>query len=171
MANDLIDQLRGSLAEFDGKAVSLLTETEAMLGSRPGYLDGLIAVAGDREVSVGDGATWLFKSALESGQTLSVGQSEHLIATLPDLKGWAAQLHICQSVRYFSLDETQAEVVAGWLEPLLAHKRPFLRAWSLDAIWCLAKSHDKLRDRADTALSNAENDDAASVRARARNLK
>ena len=57
---------------------------------------------------------------------------------------------------------------ADWFETLLKNDRPFLRAWSMDALQKLAQQDAELAQRADTALAAAEHDPAASVRVRAR---
>lgn len=140
------------------------------MSGEPGYLDALIALSSESDSHVSSGATWLLKSALEQCATLSADQTAALCEALPELSGWQAQLHICQSLRLLSIGPTGAGEVAHWLEPLLAHDRPFLRAWALDALGSLAGDHPQYRARFAKALSDAAQDDAASVRARARNL-
>lgn len=161
----MMDGLRDALARFDGKAVSLLGEAEARFGSRPGYRDALVTLAFDRDAAVSGGATWLLKAALEQGAAVD---TPRLVAGLGKESGWAASLHLCQSVRF--LDVEDAEPVVTWLRPLLSHKRPFLRAWALDAMVHVAKAAPDHAQEAEAALEQAGRDAAASVRARARNL-
>ena len=121
--------LRARLAAYDGRAVTLLGEVEAACRTLPGYTDALIALCADRSETVAAGASWLLRSALQSGDAL-----------------------------------------ARWLEPLLRHERPFLRAWSLDALAHLAAAHPGHGAAYAAALVRALEDDAASVTARARRL-
>ncbi len=167
---DIRDQLRTRLADYDGRAVTLLGETEAALGGKAGYLDALIALAGDDEAHVSSGATWLLKSALENGCEFSAVQVAALCESLANIAIWDAQLHVCQSIQYLFISEECAKQLADWLEPLLSHDRPFLRAWSLDALYRVSQQHRGHAAAFASALAVAEQDGAASVRARARKL-
>lgn len=156
--------------------MTVLGETEANLRGNPGYRDALISMVDDKEPMVASGATWLLKSCLEKGGALSARQTAALIAALPSGEGkrWSAALHLCQCVRYLTLTDAgskaEAETLWAWLAPLLHHTRPFVRAWSLDALAHLARAHDERRADFEAALQRASDDEAASVRARARQL-
>ena len=170
-SRDLSQFLRSMLSEYDGKATTYLGEAEAALSGEDGYLDALVSLRGEEEGHIAGGASWLLKSALEKGRALSEGQIEALAARLPEITGWAAQLHICQSVRLLTVSADSAKRLADWLAGLLNHQRPFLRAWSLDALGVLAEAHSEHGQAFNAALALAHEDEAASVRARARNLK
>ncbi|MEM7701440.1 MAG: hypothetical protein AAF251_05835 [Pseudomonadota bacterium] len=170
----LSQDLRAALTPFDGKATSLLGEAEAAFGRQVAYIEALITLIGDAGPYVGSGATWLLKSFLEHGGALSAEQTQTLIAALPsgDDAHWSTQLHLCQSMRYLDLSGVGASSLRSsslwlWVEPLLTHKRPFLRAWSLDALAHLAREHKAYQADFEKALQRASKDEAASVRARA----
>ena len=128
------DELRSRLAEHDDWSVTLLGEAEAALRDQPHYIDALIELAGSVEAHASAGATWLIKSSLEKGRILDGEQTVALVGSLPNVTNWAAQLHLCQSMRMLEVPIDKAEAVAVWLSPLLEHKRPFVRAWALDAL-------------------------------------
>lgn len=159
------------MSAFDGRALTTLGEIEAACSGHDGYRDHLIALCDDAESPVSSGATWLLKSLLERGGTLTAEETDALCRRLAGLRDWAAQLHVCQSFRYLAIGAPQAEEVARWLSPLLTHERPFLRAWSMDALCSLADQHTAFAKAAKVAHENAGRDAAASVRARARNIK
>lgn len=163
--------LRDDIAAFDGRATTILGEAEARFRARPDYAASLVALAGDAEPAVSSGATWLLKAHLEAGGALAPAETDALTASLRAIAAWDAQLHVCQSVRYLTLSARDAGRLARWLESLLAHERPFLRAWSLDALWRLASRHQRHRRRAEQAFEAAGEDPAASVKARARKLR
>ena len=169
-ARATLDELRVRLAEYDGRSVTILGETEAQLSSKDGYLDALIALCSVREEHMAAGATWLIKSALEAKRVLTPLQVETLITQLPSACGWAAQLHLCQSIGLLDIPVKHAGDVAAWINSLLAHDRPFVRAWALDALSHVAARDDGLAPSFEDALGKAHDDEAASVRARARNL-
>lgn len=171
MAVSLTTDLRERLSRYDGRATSLLGEAEAAFADRSGYLDALITLSREPTGHIADGATWLLKSALETGRELSQAQTEALCDALEDVHSWPAQLHLCQTVRYWQVSSPGAAVLAAWLVPLLAHERPFLRAWSVDALAHIAAAYPEYERRFRKALTTAEQDEAASVRARAGKLR
>ena len=165
-----LNNLRNTLLAFDGKAITILGEIEARCGMHSDYLDQLVVLAGDPASSISSGATWLLKSHLEKQGELSGAQTESLVLNVGAVKDWSAQLHLCQSVRFLEVTDALAEPLVTWLDPLLAHQRPFLRAWSLDALCDVAKHHTRFMTKAQHALKAAHADPAASVKARARNI-
>ncbi|MEL7447354.1 MAG: hypothetical protein AAGK02_16370, partial [Pseudomonadota bacterium] len=78
---------------------------------------------------------------------------------------------VCQSIRYLAIPAGHAQLVARLLAPLLNHRRPFLRAWALDALDWVARVEPGLRGQVSAAMDEAERDDAASVRARAKAIR
>ena len=170
-ASDLLEVLRTRLSVYDGKATTLLGEAEAALSGEEGYLDALIGLLAEADGHIANGASWLIKSALERGGVLSEVQVEALLKHLPRLTDWATQLHICQSVRLLNVPARNAQVLADWVTGLLDHERPFLRAWSLDALGALAGQYREHSQAFNAALERAHQDQAASVKARARNLR
>ncbi|WP_421788057.1 hypothetical protein [Hyphobacterium sp.] len=167
----LSQDLRGALARIDGRATTIVGEAEARFSGEPEYISTLIGLVDDAEPMVQSGATWLLKSAMEKGQELSSAETADILDRLDRISEWSAQLHICQFAESLTLNDAGARRLADWLQPLLNHKRPFLRAWSLHALCALGREFSPVRPRAAAALERASDDASASVRARARNIK
>lgn len=163
--------LRLSLSAYDGKSVTILSEIAARHRGDDRFVDDLIALAGDAEELIADASTRLIKMQIDEGETLSPAQTSALVRIMPKIQSWQASLHCCQIVGRLKLSPQQAKTLAPWLKTLLAHERPFLRAWSLDGLCALAGFSKDLHKSAETALAKAANDPAASVRARARNIR
>ena len=159
------------LTEYDGKAVSLLSEARAMCQTSPDYIEELITLCADPRPVVSDGATWILKAELEDGLNLSPDLTQRLVGALDNIQSWAASLHLCQSVERLSLTSSQADHFLEWARGFADHPRPFLRAWSLHARVVLGRETDRHHAEAEEALRKAETDKAASVRARARQLR
>lgn len=161
--------LETRLLDFDGKAVTLLSEARTACRDEPGFLSALVGFCADGRADVSAGATWILKAELEDGASLSPPLTARLVASLETITAWQAQLHLCQLISMLSLAPDQAEAVRTWLWPFLSHERPFLRAWALDALCRLpgARADQTIRD----TLYRLESDPAASVRARARKLR
>ncbi len=166
-----ISDLRRDLLAFDGRNLTALGEIAARHEGNLGYLDGLVALADGTNGQVSDGATWLVKAYLEAGGELTKPQCGMLISKLETVENWVSKLHLCQVVRYLSPNVQEAEEIVRWLLPLLSHDRPFLRAWSLDALCHVSALNSAYANRAVEALNSAIRDPAASVRARAKNLR
>lgn len=94
-----------------------------------------------------------------------------IVARLDAVPTWQAALHLCQTAQFLDFTPDQARQFAGWAARFLGHERPFLRAWSMDALHYAAAQAPELALLAERALSAAEKDKAASVRARARNTR
>ena len=161
--------LETRLLDFDGKAVTLLSEARTASRDEPGFLGALVSFCADRRGNVGAGATWILRAELEDGATLPPPHTAQLVASLEAITAWQAQLHVCQFMPMLSLTPDQVRAAQTWLWPFLNHERPFLRAWALDALCRLpgAQADQTIRD----ALHHLESDAAASVRARARKLR
>jgi len=163
--------LEANLLEFDGKAISILSEAIAAHHDSADYLKQVIHFSTDKRPYVADGATWILKFEAENGLRVGSDRLIPLIANLEAIKSWPAQLHLCQAVDAFEFTEKQAEQFYHWAASMHNHERPFNRAWSLHAQVVIAAKFAKFRKSASLALVNSEADVAASVRARVRNLK
>lgn len=160
------DDLRQELTEYDGRSPSILSEILVRRHGQPGFLSGLIELASDEEPSVSEGATWIIKALVEDGHTLTPQDIERLIEGLDNITAWQAQLHVCQIVCRISVPKEAALTLGRWLTALLEAPRPFLRAWAVDA---LCRLQPTFLDRT-ALLRRMQTDEAASVRARVRNL-
>lgn len=166
-----ISELLQALRAFDGKAISILSEARARFGESEGFMSELAALIASQEGAVSDGATWLIKNSAESGVVLGPPEVAAIVDRLDDVRSWGAVLHLCQTAEYFAFTSDQARRFGEWAAQFLNHKRPFLRAWSMDALQHAARHAPDLAPLAEKALIGAENDSAASVRARARNVR
>ncbi len=163
--------LEQHLLEFDGKAISCLSEAQVACGDAADYLDDLIRLCADPRPLVSAGATWILKAELETGKTLPDAHRDSLVQALPGITAWQATLHLMQVVDRLILTAEQGEVLAGWARQYADHKRPFLRAWSLHARVTLAHRFPRPDNDLQALLSEADQDQVASVRARARQLR
>lgn len=164
------ETLRNELTAFDGKALTILGEIEARHNQEKGYRNALSTLASDPEPVIASGATWLIKHYLENGGSLTTYQIDQLLSSTPTMSDWMAQLHLCQSIKYLDLTKDEAVILIPWLDIMMCHQRPFLRAWALDALCYIARHHSAFLHNASVALATAKTDTAASVKARARNI-
>ena len=163
--------LEDALRQSDGKGITTLSEIRAAFAGGRTFLSELIGLVGHDETPISDGATWLIKDRLDDGVRLTRSQTEILVGSLHAISSWQAQLHICQSIRHLEISGSLTDDCADWLKPLLRSDRPFLRAWSMDALQWLGSHSPELAGPVEAALTAAEQDSAASVRARARHWR
>lgn len=167
----LISDLRAKLGDYDGKAISILSEADAQFRDQPSYFDSLISLCADEDPLIAQGASWIIKNRLDEGLPLTPKESESYIINLSAHQDWQTQLHLCQSIKHLTIPAKIAEHLLRILIVLRHHKRPFVRAWSLDALVHLSKQHPTYTDRVQAEFRQAQDDPAASVKARARNLQ
>ncbi len=167
---ELIDDIQAALATFTGREVSLLSEVKARFRSRPDFETSIIALAASDDPMISRAAMWIILESVREGafpvHRISVALQPHLQA----LSDWQAVLCLLQAFEQPSQPIDHAESYADFAEANLRHRRPFLRAWSMNTMCRLAHFHPELAARAQKAHQNALNDPAASVRARARNI-
>ena len=166
----MTDSLESRLAKAEGTSTTLLSEIRAEARNKPGFLDSVIGFADDTRDEISNGATWILKAEVEDGTQLSEPQLNALVKSLENIKSWQARLHILQIAGRLVVTEQQAQHLFAFAETDGDSSRPFLRAWSLDARVCLAHDFAAFKPAALRALEDAQKDQAASVRARARNL-
>ena len=166
-----MSELLQALRAFDGKATSILSEARARFGGNADFLNQLAALIASPEGSVSDGATWLIKNCAESDVVPGPLEIAAIVARLDDVPTWQAALHLCQTAEFLAFTPDQARRFAEWAARFLDHERPFLRAWSMNALQHAARHTPDLAPLAETALALAEDDRSASVRARARKIR
>ncbi|NRB05772.1 MAG: hypothetical protein HRU30_21215 [Rhodobacteraceae bacterium] len=162
--------LENRLLEFDGVAVTILSEAREACGEMADYWPELVRLSPSSEGHISAAATWIIKAELEDGATPPAPALANLISALSDISAWQAQLHLCQCLHLASLSTDQARAAAKWATGFAIHKRPFLRAWSLNLRAALGVNHAVLAKDGQKARETALADTAASVRARARHM-
>ena len=167
---DLTADLRRSLDSFDGNAVSMLSEIRARFGTSTDFKPALIGLFAETEGHISRGATWIWLDHLKAGGTATREDWAAINDQLDQITDWQAVLHVLQSVDFLTELPANTRALSAFASRHLSHKRPFVRAWALNALCRLAALDPSLTAEAIQAHADALNDPAASVRARARNL-
>lgn len=157
-----------ALADFDGKRVEGLQAVVAEGPATPEVVEVLID-AFDGEPDTATAASWLVRAYLEQGLDLDPRATTRLISRVAALPDGFARLHVCQAVRHLDVPTAAAPRLAHFLRACADSRNTYLRAWAPDAFARLALQHAAFGDEARRRVAAALNDDAASVRARARN--
>ncbi len=157
--------------EFDGKTTGSLEVACKAAGKDFTEFERLLKFAGSEDTRLQIAATWALRKLLELGAEMTVEHCNSFVKIAAAQTAWEAQLHIVQSVQFIRNQDLNARQLAEIIMPWHAAERPFLRAWTLDAVCHLAQLDAGLKPDARTLLAQSEADPAASVRARARNLR
>lgn len=116
------------------------------------------------------GASWLLKYHLKQGQQLSAEEQLSLLQKLDALKDWETQLHILQIFPFLVIPSDLKLSVETFLRTTLTSTNKFVRAWSYNGFYLLAAQFPEYRAEAKQFLDMAIRDEAASVKARIRNI-
>lgn len=117
------------------------------------------------------GASWLLKRYLENDGKLTNQQIHQIYKALPIINNWETRLHLLQSIPYLPISNTDKNTVEDFVRDGLTGLNKFVRAWSYHGFYELARTFPEFRTEAKQLFELAMNDEAASVKARIRNLK
>lgn len=174
-----LEELRQRLSRWDGKSVAdLETIYRALLESKNHSLTDiqqqLIALLED--VTLQTAASWLLKRAWEQNNlTPSAAVSKKIIHALPLLETWETKLHILQSLPHLplsqsSISKTESKKLYAFLHKNLSAENKFVRAWTYHGFYELALNYPSYTEEVKLLFRRAMLDEAASVKARIRNI-
>ncbi len=163
---NLIDEL----GKFDGKRTAPLDKIAQRILHRKGIVNELIAFAQSNDIKIQSAATWLLKNLNEQRNLFSEAQTVDLIDLLSNLNHWDAKLHVLQILPSLTIPSQHFDPLQRNLKKNTQSENKLLRAWSFNGLEVLAYQHSSLRSEVNRILSVAQNDPAASVRARIRQI-
>lgn len=162
------DALSQALFDFDGKSTGPLERFAAAHNADAELVAELCEFAASDDQNLQAAATWLLKRFGVNSAQLSPGQTETLLGLLTQDTGWLSRIHVLQMLDSLIVPTTLAEPLLAALAAQAVGANTFIRAWSVHGAVVLADQHPAYRDRALDLLAAAEQDEAASVRARIR---
>ena len=173
-----IKALEKAIEAFDGKDISNLKQAATLVEANKAAVDGLICYCQKGSENSAQGASWVLKFWWEKvwwekGWAFSSPQATKLIDILIAAKSWQLRLHILQLLSGLTIAENQHEKLYYHLRHCLTDNNKFVRAWSYNGLAELARQYPLYRDEVKKLFELAQNDngEAASVKARIRNIK
>lgn len=161
-------RLLEEIASWDGKSAAALQSTYERHGDEEGFLATILEHIGDVELQ--RAATWLLKRHLEAGNSLSPGGSRAILGVLSDQEHWESKLHVLQCLPYLDIPEDQSAALEQFLDSCLESDKKFVRAWAYNGYNELSLRFPRYREEVKLMLARASESEAASVRARIRNI-
>jgi hypothetical protein len=166
-----ISQLEARLQHFDGKHIDSLFRIAAALPCDPSTIDELISLAERSDPPMQIGATWILKRFQSQNAVFSPVQVTKLIEQLCGSGPWESRLHLLQMLPKLDIPSSGTEMLFQFLVRSVGENNKFVRAWAYTALHKLATQHPDYVSEVVPLLANGQEDEAASVRARLRQLK
>jgi HEAT repeat protein len=159
-----------TLQDFDGKRTVVLERLNATLPRNESSMAQLLAVAEHDDTTLQVGATWILKRWFEDGEPLIERSVSNLVQLLKHASYWEVRLHLLQILAFVPIPTRSLSVLKKVLHEFLTNENKFVRAWALSVFASIADQNESLRSDALSMLQSAEHDEAASVRARVRQI-
>ena len=160
--------LKEHLLTWDGKSKEDIEAIYHGYSNSSDFLDRLIKLCSDESVNVA--ATWLLKCGLEHDVQMTKAQMGKVLKVLPIITQWEAKLHILQCLPFFSISKTYKARVELFLRETIADNNKFIRAWSYNGFYVLSQQYPEYIEETKQFFDMAMRVEAASVKARIRNL-
>jgi len=161
--------LQQEIANWDEKLVEDLEAIYERHSTETGLGAELVPLL--KDPSVQQGASWILKRHLEQGCVLKAAELRSFFQTLPVLEDWQTKLHLLQSLPFLTIEKQRLKYLEPFLRACLDEKNKFVRAWAYNGFYELALQHPKYQTEVDQLLEQAMQDEAASVKARVRNIR
>jgi hypothetical protein len=165
--------LKDDIANWDSKDTKHIKRVYATHYEQQGFHEFLISLF--PSIDHQDGATWLLKHAIDSGdlvpESIDPVFIENMCTTLESLIAWPAQLHVLQILTVVLFPDSCADPVEDFARSCMNSKKTFVRAWSHSVLYS-ATRNDPSKHKATIDLLEAtlhSNSTPASVKARIRN--
>ena len=126
------------------------------------------AETGDSRVQIA--ATGVLKRYLDQGVELSDALVLRLLDLFPAAEHWEVTLHLLQMLPRLSISASRVDMLCDWLRKLTRDSNTFVRAWAYTGLHRVAELYPEYRADISPLLKAAANEEAASVRARLRQL-
>ena len=160
--------LSEEIASLDGKSVAALQSTYERHSAEQDFVATILAHFADVELQ--RAATWLLKKHLEVGNSLSAAGCRAVFGGLSVQEHWESKLHILQCLPCLDIPEDESVGLEMFLDACLESDNKFVRAWAYNGFNELSLRFPRYRKKVDGMLARASESEAASVRARIRNI-
>lgn len=158
------------LQNFDGKLVEPLEDLAEELATGTDDVDQLLTVASSDDAKLQVAATWVLKRLVESDLALSQQQTREVLRLLKQVEHWEARLHLLQMLDKLAIPSRKAAGLFKRLKQLVGDENKLVRAWAYNGLFVLGDQQPRYRDEVVELLQEAEQDPAASVKARVRRI-
>lgn len=160
--------LAEEIGSWDGKSTAALQSAYERYCAEGDFVATILAHMAD--VNLQRSATWLLKKHLEMGNPLSAGDCGAIFGRLSVQEHWESKLHILQCLPYLNILEEDIVGLEKFLDACVKSDNKFVRTWAYNGFNELSLCFPRYREKVDGMLARASISEAASVRARIRNI-
>lgn len=160
--------LKRAIEQWDGKSAEDIGSVYQEYGNSSSLCSQLIDLMAEPELQ--NGATWLLKRHLEQHAGIVKEHLGQVFELLSSLVSWQSRLHILQVFEHLPIAATQVKSVELFLRRCLMDSNKFVRAWSYHGFYHLQAQYPHYQDEVKSFFAMAMSDEAASVKARIRNI-
>lgn len=160
-----------SLRKFDGKRTAELERLSDSMPRNDDSVAQLLALAEHDDTTVQVGSTWILKRWLEEGVCQVEKAAATFVQLLKHATYWEVRLHLLQMLVSLRVPARTVPRLTTLLPNLLVDDNKFVRAWALSVLAGIADQRESMREEVLSTIQVAANDDAASVRARVRQIQ
>lgn len=160
--------LQQVLQQWDGKSAATLEHAYQEYLADIKHVQPLITLLNDEQTS--DGASWLLKKFIESKGEISTEQGDCLWLLCSTWQSWPTCLHVLQVFENLPISIDNQKLVEMFLRRCLVSDNKFVRAWSYHGLFHLQRQFPQYADEVKSFFNLAMSDEAASVKARIRNI-
>jgi len=157
-----------ALEEWDGKSADDIRAIYEFYLKEPDFIDSIVNLTKNQLSQ--KGSTWLLKAWLEEGNRLEDSKIKEIYNLLDKLCHWETKLHILQSIPFMPIENQEKKYVDRFLRITLIDTNKFVRAWSYNGFYELARQHPEYISEAKQFFEMAMRDEAPSIKARIRNI-
>ncbi|WP_419904487.1 hypothetical protein [Kiloniella sp.] len=161
-------EILSNILNWDGKSVKDISKIYDQFSAQNEFTENIIKALTDTNLQ--SGATWLLKRYMSEGGTLHPNLIVLIYKYLPLLDHWESKLHILQSMEYMPIPTNQKKVTLRFLRASLKDQNKLVRAWAYNGFHLFAHQFHEYKEERDKLFSKAINNEAASVKARIRNI-
>jgi len=160
-----------SLKKFDGKHTDVLEQLAATAPRDESALAQLLAAAEHDEDSIQVAATWVLKRWNDEHEPMVETCAADLVRLLGMARHWEVRLHLLQILSSVSLPTARMAALKKRLPELAGDENKLVRAWTYSVYAAVGDRQPKFQREVCLILERAEADEAASVRARVRQIR
>lgn len=161
--------LTTDLGSWDRRSASVLESIYERHSADQDFIPTTLAHLADSHLQ--RAATWLLKRHLDLGHSLSPAECRSVLGSLAAQEDWESKLHLLQCLPHLGVTEEDRGGLETFLDTCVRSDRKFVRAWAYNGFNELALRFPHYRQAVDEMLARASESEAASVRARLRNLR
>ncbi len=127
-------------------------------------------IAALSEPPLQNGASWLLKEYLSNKNQLEATTIARVYHLLPLFDHWESKLHILQCMKFMPIPIDLKNELHQFLRLCLKDQNKLIRAWGYNGINVIATHFPEFESERDELLEKARENEAASVKARIRNI-